>query len=223
MSTSASRARTTFVAVRERRSGRCTDRGPARDVSVLVVRSLSALRLAGGGLATVLVVQGPSAEDHDHSGATRIVTPTATLDVGAPSATLVHQANEMVGMPPSDAHRTGGEVLVPVTLTNTSDRPITYAPQEFHLLVDGKAVEAGGEAAGAPARELRPLAAISLRLTFSDAALVPGGQRQYAPATQAPAAAQLEAVPEGAPGNAPSASTARSTEHAAGDHDHGAH
>ena len=167
------------------------------DPSSVVVRSVSALGLAGGALATALVLQGPPAEGHsDTTVGTRLVTSTGAVDVGTPSVALTHQANEMVGMPASAAHRTGGEVLVPVTLTNTSDQSIRYAASQFHLIVDGETVEAAGEAADDPGRELRPNAAVSLRLTFPHVSLVHGGQLSYLPAAGAPLTAPLDAVSE---------------------------
>ena len=126
----------------------------------------------------------------------RLVTSAGVLDVGTPSMTLVHQPNEMVGMPASAAHRSGGEVLVPVTLTNTSDQPITYAASEFHLVVDGEVVDAGGEAAAGPGRKLRPDAAITLRLIFTGVSLVNGGELRYEPATGIPVTAPLDPVGE---------------------------
>lgn len=169
------------ASVRESRPEAGRERRPAPDPSSVVVRSLSALGLAGGVLATVLVLQGPAVE-HDVAEGTRLTTPTGALLVGTPSVTLVHQANDMVGMPASTAHRTGGEVSVPVTLTNTSSRPIRYAPDEFQLVVDGKTVEPAGGAEEGPEQELRPDAAISLRLTFPQGSLVHGGQLRYTPA-----------------------------------------
>jgi hypothetical protein len=167
------------------------------DLSSVVVRSLSALGLAGGALATVLVLQGPSTEvEGGTTVATRLVTSTGALEVGKPSVTLVHQSNEMVGMPASAAHRSGGEVLIPVTLTNTSGGSITYAADQFHLVVDGKTVDAAGEAADGTLRELRPDAAISLRLTFSQVSLVHGGQLRYVPTAGAPVTAPLDPLGE---------------------------
>jgi hypothetical protein len=187
--------------VRERLTGARRDNGQLTfGLSSVVVRAVTALGVAGAALAAALVLQGPAAEGpSDAALSTRLATSAGTLDVGTPSVTLVHQPNEMVGMPASAAHRSGGEVLVPVTLTNTSDRPIRYAASQFHLVVDGETVDAGGEAAVGSGQELRPDAAITLRLTFTDVSLVHGGQLRYESATGAFVTAPLEAVAESTP------------------------
>ena len=170
------------------------------DLSAMVVRAVTVLGVAGAALSTALVLQGAADVAHSHpSPDTLLATSTGTLTVGTPSVTLVHQPNEMVGMPASAAHQSGGEVLVPVTLRNTSHGSMSYAAGQFHLLVDGETVDAGGEAAQEPGRELRPGAAITLRLTFDHVSLIHGGQLRYEPATGRPVTAPLEAVGEGTP------------------------
>ncbi len=171
-------------------------------------------------LATALILQGPSPEEHSHPiPGVHLVTSTGALDVGPPSVTLVHQPNEMVGMPASAAHRSGGEVLVPVTLTNTSDQPIRYSPSQFRLVVDQETIDAAGEARESPVRELQPKAAVTLRLTFPHISLDHGGRLRYAPAAGAPLEAPLDPVAETSQPSAGAPAVSASTP----GHDHEAH
>jgi hypothetical protein len=158
-----------------------------------VVRAVTAAGLAGAVLAVVLLVQGPAGPRPE---AVLLTTASGTLEVGEPTVTLVHQAKEMTGMPPSAAHNTGGEVLVPVTLTNTSRRPLTYSTDQFHLLADGQRVSAGG---GASSQQLLPNAGITLRLTFTATSLGHGARLQYEPTGGPPLVATLEPA-SGTPG-----------------------
>ncbi len=203
------------------------DRGkPTPAASSVVVRAVNALGVGGAALAAVLVLQGTAAEGRYHQPlSTHLTTATGFLDVGSPSVTLVHEPNEMVGMPNSAAHRSGGEVLLPVTLTNTSHQPLPFAASQFHVLVDGETVEAGGEAAAASPQELRPGAAITLRLTFPDVSLVHGGQLRYEPTSGPAVTAPLAAV-AGAPSVAtPAAASSGSPVNVAdgAHHEHGTH
>ena len=159
-----------------------------------VVRAVTAAGVAGAALAVVLLVQGPAGHGPE---AVLLSTATGTLEVGEPTVTLVHQAKEMTGMPPSAAHSTGGEVLVPVTLTNTSHRPIAYSTDQFHLLADGQRAGAGG---GASSQELLPNAGITLRLTFPATSLAHGARLRYEPTVGPPVVATLEPA-TGAPGS----------------------
>ena len=149
-----------------------------------IVRAVTVAGVAGAVLAAVLLVQGPAGHNLD----TVLTTATGTLEVGEPTVTLVHHAKEMIGMPASAAHETGGEVLVPVTLTNTSKRPLGYSTDQFHLLADGQRVTAAG---GASSQQLRPHAGVTLRLTFPATSLAHGARLHSVPTVGPPLVATL--------------------------------
>jgi hypothetical protein len=185
------------------------------------------LALAAGGvaLAGFLLVPGSSA---DPSAAVTLRTGTGTLSVGPLTVTSQHDPKDMIGMPPSAAHDMAGhnEVVVPVTLTNDTDAPVSYSASQFRLLSGGVQAAPGGQAGQAGSQTLRPQAGTTMRLTFT----VPASEHprlRYVPDGGRPVTAALNAIdsrpaPDG-PTSAtrPTSTTDHSHDHHSGaDHEH---
>ena len=155
----------------------------------MVVAVVVALAGAGAVLAALLLTESLGTGS---AGGSVLRTPTGTLEVGALSVSTRHDPKDMIGMPPAGGHDAAGHsrVMVPVTLTNTSEQPVSYSPAQFRLVAGTTDVEPGVGTGGTALQTLRPQAAITLRLTFT----APTAERahlRYSPAVGEPVVADL--------------------------------
>ena len=158
----------------------------AERLSALVVGVVVTLAGAGGVLAVLLLTQG---QQSNSAAGSVLRTSTGTLEVGAMSVSSRHDPKDMIGMPAGQDDAGQATVMVPVTLSNTTDEPLTYSPGQFRL-VAGDTEVAPGAGVGATSRTLRPHAAITLRLTFT-APTADSSRLRYSPAAGDPVAADL--------------------------------
>ena len=156
----------------------------AERLSALVVGVVVALAGSGAVLAAVLLTQGSGA-----AAGSVLRTDTGTLEVGALSVSSRHDPKDMIGMPAGHDDAGHATVLVPVTLSNTTEEPVTYSHEQFRLIAgDTEVAPAAG--VGATTRTLRPHAAITLRLTFT-APTADSSRLRYSPAAGDPVATDL--------------------------------
>src|SRR5215213_3199041 len=158
----------------------------AERLSALVVGVVVALAGAGAVLGVLLLTQG---QQSNSAAGSVLRTSTGTLEVGAMSVSSRHDPKDMIGMPAGHDDAGSATVMVPVTLNNTTDEPVTYSPRQFRLLT-GNSQVAPGAVAGATTRTLRPHAAITLRLTFT-APTTDSSRLRYSPAAGDPVVADL--------------------------------
>jgi hypothetical protein len=159
---------------------------PAERLSALLVGVVVALAGAGAVLGVLLLTQG---QQSGSAAGSVLRTSAGTLEVGALSVSSRHDPKDMIGMPAGHDDAGSATVMVPVTLSNTTEEPVTYSPEQFRL-VAGDTQVAPGAVAGATTRTLRPHAAITLRLTFT-APTTDSSRLRYSPATGDPVVADL--------------------------------
>ncbi len=135
--------------------------------------------IAGLQLATSPTSAGSSAESvlSTPYGLVAVGSVTVSAAVPAANAGMVgtqapsagHSAHTGAGATPD-----GVQVNVPLTLHNRGDEVVSYRPQQFRLVADGQEVTPQDSAL--LTGELRPEAAVSLRLTFALPAAVDGAR-----------------------------------------------